>query len=318
MMVILNTLGPIALLMSLGAILRRSGFLPAPFFTQTNKLLFWICLPALLFLKTNEAGSGLFAHANTSVVVTIGMFGVIAVSTLVARLSHYPNAIATAVIQGSFRGNLVYIGLPAIRFASLEIMPEEADAVLDMALLTFAAMVPLYNIAAVIVLTHARGEKMSLKDRAAACLNRTLRNPLVLSCLLGALTGALSLHPPAFIERSAMELADTAFALSLLAVGARLSPRAIGRNWHPVAMGAFFKSLISPAIGLLLGMTGLLTPPEMLVVLILLATPTALSSYVMAEQFGADADTAAGIIALSTATAIPVLALVLVYMQHVA
>jgi predicted permease len=318
MMVVLNTLGPIALLMSLGAILRRSGFLPASFFTQTNKLLFWICLPALLFLKTNQAGTALFAHANTSLVVAAGMFAVIAIATLVAKLCHYPNPVATAVIQGAFRGNLVYIGMPTIRFASREIMPDQSDAVVDMALLTFAAMVPLYNVAAVIVLTHASGQRMSLKERATICLTRTIRNPLVLGCLLGALTGALSLHPPIFIQRSAMELADTAFALSLLAVGARLSPRAIGRNWHPVAVSAIFKSLLSPAVGLAIGLTGLLSPPEMGGGVSLLATPTALSSYLMAEQFGADADTAAGIIALSTATTVPVLALILIYLQHIA
>ena len=318
MMVVLNTLGPIALLMALGALLRRRGFLPALFFTQTNKLLFWICLPALLFLKTNQAGTSLFANSQTSLVVASGMFAVIAITTLVARLNHYPNPVATAVIQGAFRGNLVYIGLPTIRFASREIMPAEADAVLDLALLTFATMVPLYNVAAVIVLTHASGQPMSLRERLTICLKRTMRNPLVLACLLGVLTGALDLHPPTFVRRSAMELADTAFALSLLAVGARLSPRAIGRNWHPVAVSAIFKSLISPAIGLLIGLTGLLTPPEMVVVLILLATPTALSSYLMAEQFGADADTAAGIIALSTATTVPVLAVILIYLQHIA
>jgi hypothetical protein len=58
-MLVVNTIAPIALVILLGAILRRSGFASEKLFLETNRLVFWVGLPCLLFEKTaSAAGQG--------------------------------------------------------------------------------------------------------------------------------------------------------------------------------------------------------------------------------------------------------------------
>ena len=54
-MVVVNTLVPLLALITLGAALRRWNFAQPGFFRETNRLLYWIAMPALLFYQTAEA-----------------------------------------------------------------------------------------------------------------------------------------------------------------------------------------------------------------------------------------------------------------------
>ena len=52
---VLTSILPVCLLVALGALLNRSRFLPDAFFTQLNRLGFWLLLPCLLFCTIARA-----------------------------------------------------------------------------------------------------------------------------------------------------------------------------------------------------------------------------------------------------------------------
>ena len=111
---ILTIVLPIFLVIGLGYFLRRFGFLDEAFLHQTNRLIFYIALPLLLFYKIGTADFS----ANFNGALVIGSVGAIAVAFLLsygyASLRRYPPGARGAFSQGAFRGNLAYIGLAIV------------------------------------------------------------------------------------------------------------------------------------------------------------------------------------------------------------
>jgi len=110
---ILNTLAPVFLLIAIGAGLQRSGFLSPGFLKEANRVTYWLGLPALLFSQL--AGS---FHTGEAARMMLGVMLaatglVIVVGYIAARLLRVPAATGT-LVQGAFRGNLAFVGLPII------------------------------------------------------------------------------------------------------------------------------------------------------------------------------------------------------------
>ena len=56
---VVNAIGPIVLVVGLGAALRAIGLLPVASVTQLNRLVYWVALPCLLVHKTaHPVGEG--------------------------------------------------------------------------------------------------------------------------------------------------------------------------------------------------------------------------------------------------------------------
>lgn len=142
---------------------------------------------------------------------------------------------------------------------------------------------------------------------------RLLKEPIMGATLLGALFLWNGWQTPLWLTHSLELLGQIAIPLMLLTLGvavARLNARHLGR--------ALWLSLLRAAIclgaalgaGLLLGL-----PPVALAVLILqVTTPVAVTSYMMAEKYGADSDAVAGLVIASTLLSVITLPLTLAFL----
>lgn len=311
---VLNTLAPIALLIMAGVALRRTRFAATGFFLDLNRLVYWVALPALLFEKTSQpivSGDEAMRIFGLLLAVT---FACVLLGYLVVRLSSMPAQVGGVFVQGAFRGNLAYIGLPVLLFSLLTPSSETAAEVERAAVLALAPLIPIYNILAVLALLGGRGNNGLPRTVRATVLHmawKVATNPLLLACVAGSLIAVSGITLPAFAHRGLTALGQMALPLSLLAIGASLSIRAVGKHLWPAFGASSVKVFIAPLLGFLLadwfGLTGL----HLRAALIFTACPTAVASYVMAEQLGGDADLAAAIVVLSTMLALPGLALVL-------
>ena len=71
-----NAVMPIVLLVVLGYILKRIGFMPPEFAKKANTIVFRVCLPAMLFLnvyKNDGIGSISMGYAAYAVVVVLAI-----------------------------------------------------------------------------------------------------------------------------------------------------------------------------------------------------------------------------------------------------
>jgi len=307
------TLTPIFLMIALGWALQVRRILPEEFFAGLNVLTFYIGLPALLLVS--------IATSPVEPGPALRIFYVIVAATAAITLLAYPLARMFkldgpgigAFMQASMRGNLAYIGLPVLFYAldsgSGAANSDSAD-LRAVAMLVLAPLVPLYNIACVIILAHHAGG-IGNRPSIAAMARKVATNPLLIACLLGLIIAATGIGMPATLVRTLRPLGQMALPLALLAIGASFTRGGIHRHLRPAIGASLLKVALAPLLGLVCARILGLPPTETKMALIFLACPTAVTSYIMAEQMGADADLAGGAVVASTLLSFVPLALIL-------
>lgn len=145
-MQILNVLAPVFLLIAIGAGLQRSRFVSDNFLKEANRVTYYLGLPALLFSQL--AGSfhdvGGAKLLLGTVLAATGL--VLLTGYLAAWLLRVPAAAAGTFVQGGFRGNLAFVGLPII-YAMPDVPLPGGLSVRTAALVTVAPMMVVYNTA---------------------------------------------------------------------------------------------------------------------------------------------------------------------------
>ncbi len=295
---VLSSLLPIFLIIGLGAVLRTSQFMPPGFFAGLNRLAFYVGLPVLLFsrIATSTIESGPALRILWVLLAATAL--VVALAYVCARRLRLDGGGRGAFVQAALRGNLAYIGLPVILYAMAGDSPA-ASQIETTAMLVLAPLVPIYNIVSIIVLTKAANHP---EDRpgAMALLGRILGNPLLVACLLGLAVAVAGISLPSFLLRTMRPLGQMALPLALLAIGAALTRESLRGRFAPSFAASVLKVVAAPALGWLLGRLFSLPADELRMAMIFLACPTAVTSYVMAQQLGGDEGLAGSSVVLST------------------
>ena len=304
---ILNSLVPVFLIVVLGGVLRRTGFLSAELVQGCNRLCYWVGLPALLFNEIARSHSGFGAHAAAIAVLTLAILLAAALGYGAARLLHTPRGTTATVVQASFRGNLAFVGLPVIWLYAASTGQASGDA--PALLLGVGTLVA--NTVAVIVLLL--GNQSRLDARALRIIGRQLvSNPLIIACVAGALWVMSRQTLPTAAESTLRAVGQIASPLALLGIGATLQATRLGRKGRStVWVASLVKTLPVPLVAYALVMLANLTPWESRAILVYMACPTAAASYLLVEQIGGDRVVAAGAVVLSTLLSFLSLALVL-------
>ncbi len=310
--IVIPTLLPIFLMITLGWGLHVRRLLPEDFFTGLNTLTFYIGLPALLLVGIATSPIQPGPALRIFYVIVVATAVVTAVAYPLARLFRLGGPGTGAFVQAAMRGNLAYIGLPVL-FFTMDANPgiADGDSVRSAAMLVLAPTVPFYNIACVIILAHGAGGA-GKRPSPGELARKVATNPLLIACLLGLLLALTGIGLPETLVRTLRPLGQMALPLALLSIGASFTRGGLRRH-IPSALGAsLLKVAVAPLLGLLLARVFGLAPMETRMALVFLACPTAVTSYIMAEQMGADADLAGGAVVLSTLLGFVPLALILV------
>ncbi|MBE9043844.1 AEC family transporter [Pleurocapsales cyanobacterium LEGE 10410] len=314
-MYILNTLAPVFLIIFLGATLQKTGFLNSQLSRQNNRLVYWIAMPCLLFNKTAQAEIAGDSALRVTLVLLFTAVGCTIFAYLLARLLSLSGASTGAFVQASFRGNLAYIGLPVVSYALTELTAHNSAIgslteaqIQSLAILSIAPLVPAYNALAVFVLVTGskKGKQSWLK-----LLRPILTNPLLLACALGLSWGFLNLPLPLALSKTLQTLGQIALPLALFSIGVSLATTKVtGKVTVPI-IATSIKVVVAPIFGLLLANWLGLSNIETAIALLYLACPTAIASYIMAQQLGGDEVLTSNSIVLSTLLSALSLAIVL-------
>lgn len=296
----LNTVAPVFLTILLGYVLKLRGVLNNEFVSRASTLVFFVGLPAAIVTKMAGANFRAMEYPSATVLFCAVTLGLFALAALLSFVLARPGS-RGAFIQGSFRGNLVIVGLPLVTRA----LGEEAF-LKGLVILAFA--MPLYNILAVAALTFGR------KDASVGSMVRRLvTNPLIIALAAGIAVSLLGLKLPEFVATTGAYLGQMTFPLALLCIGAGMNRKTVAAGLTGTLVATALKSLITPlVVGLLAWRMGL--PAEMVSILtILAATPTAVASFIMARAMDADDRLAGAIVFVTTAVSVVTMSTV-VYM----
>ncbi len=307
-MQILNTLAPVFLLIAVGAALQRSGFVSAGFLKEANRVTYWLGLPALLFsqlVASFHQGDGAGAMLGV-------MFGATCLLVLVAYgvawLMRVPGAATGTFVQGGFRGNLAFVGLPIIY--SLPDTPLAAGmSVRTAAVVTVAPMMVFYNTGGVVVLLLSQ-HKLSWR-MLWPFMRQLATTPPLVATFAGMGFALAGWTLPSAVDKTFSALGEMALPLGLLGVGGSLVTARLGSHWPRPLSAALVKTVLSPVLGWAVGRACGLGGLELKIVMLLMACPTAVVSYTVALELKGDEALASGAIVLSVFTSLVSLAVIL-------
>ena len=281
---------PLLILMLLGVFLRKTGLMDVATYKKLNTLIFKVFLPPLIFYNVYKSELEVAFDGKLILFSVLSVLALFFVLVLLVPMLEKDNKRRGAIIQGIFRSNFVIFGVPL----TTALM---GDAAAGKVAVVVAFVVPLFNFLAVISLEVFRHGKPDIKK----ILKGIVTNPLILASLLGILTTAIGLKLPRVLETAVSDVAKIATPLALIVLGASLDFELLKANSIRVllvtAARLVFVPLVFLGIAILLGFRGV----DIAILLSVFASPTAVSSYAMAQQMGADDALAGQIVASTTA-----------------
>lgn len=282
---ITGALGPLFLLILLGALLGNRRWPSSEFWVQMERVIYFVLFPAMLV--------GTLATADVSQ-VPVGRLALVLLGAMALfgmALWHFRGWLAlepaafTSVFQGAVRFN-TYVGVAGA--AALHGSLGATTAAVAVAL-----MVPIVNVMCVASFVAAGTLGSASVGKSALAL---IKNPLILGCLVGIALNLSGIGLPGWSEDTVSLLGGAALPLGLVAVGVALRPRALLRFDRGVLATNTIKLVLMPVLVLVLAWALGLDPVSRDVALLFAALPTATSAYILARQLGGDAELMAAII----------------------
>lgn len=289
----LNATVPVFAVMIVGYLLRRIGLLNEGFVTVANKFVFKVCLPCMVFLD--------LAQINIQQEFDGAYIGFCAVVTLIsilgtwamAKLCLKDKSEVGAFVQAAYRSSAAILGIAFI---------ENIYGNSGMGPLMIIGAVPLYNVFAVIILTLESNDETVRKDRRRIPMTflNVLKNPIIIGIALGMLASLIKLDLPQMAEKSIQYLGDMASPLALIAIGAGFEGKKALKKVAPTVVASFIK---------LIGLTALFLPiavwmgfrdQKLLALVIMLASPTTPTAYIMAKNMHGDEVLSSSVIVVTT------------------
>lgn len=291
---ILTTIIPIFIVVLVGWLVQRRGFLPEAFVAPANRLVFYVAIPAMMFQAIVKSDLTALLRPGL-ILLTLAVAALTyAVAWLICSVSRIPRSSAGTFIQVSGHGNLGYIGL-AVAFYYLG-----SEGLAHASVIAGFLMILQNTLSIVALQAHAPARSTPRKGKHLLLLRQLLTNPVIVSVLAGMLFSLLALPLPLVVARTLAILSGMALPLALLVIGASLSFDHM-RAHLPQAIGATaVKVLLMPASGWLLFQIFGLPPTQTLPALILLASPTATITYIMAKEMQGNSNLASAAISIST------------------
>lgn len=300
---VLNSLFPVFALILLGRLLKRLSLTGDAFLKTSDRLVYYIFFPALLFWKIGSAPLPTLATWTLCKAALCALFSLYVLSALFIRLAGVSRFKAGSFSQSCYRFN-TYIGMAVIITALGE------NGVTHFGIL-IGMLIPIINVLAVSTLIWFSGEDITLRRRVRMTGKALILNPLILACLAGLCYSASFRTFPVFIENTLRLFSLITLPLALLSIGGSLTLRTL-KGYFPLSLAAaFFKLAAFPLIGFAFltafGVSG--TPFR--TGMIFFALPTSTAIYVLSSQLDSDTDLASAAIVLSTLLSFVSLSIVL-------
>ncbi len=293
-------LAPVATLIAFGHLLTRTRFIAEAGWLAMERLLYFICFPALLFVelaKADFAGQPVLGFGGTLLAAQLLMAGLAAA---LRRPLAMPGPSYTSVVQCVVRWNS-YVALAT---APVLFGPGAAP----LAAIAVAIMVPVANLVSVAALArHGKGRAPGILPTLKALAS----NPLVVACVAGILLNASGLGLPTLLAEPLAMLGKATLALGLLVVGAALQPGAMLARPAWTVVATVGKLLAKPLAALGIGLAAGLDATALGVAVLVCAVPTSTTSYILARLLGGDVELMTSLVTTTTILAIVTMPLVL-------
>lgn len=274
----LNATMPIFFMMVLGFWLKKIKFLDENTTSKLNQLVFKIFLPALLFIDLAKEDFASIWDTKLVVfcfVVTVLSITVAAVLSLLSK----DKAERGEIIQAAYRSGAATLGIV--------FMTNIYDNASMVALMIIGS-VPLYNVAAVVILyltspQNAHHSKAELWKKTA---KNVVTNPIIIGIALGMIWSVFRIPQPVMFTKTITYLGNMASPLALIALGASFEFCDVKEKWKETIGVTCTKLLLWCMIFLPVAIGIGFRDEKLVAILVMLGSATTSSCFIMSKNMG--------------------------------
>lgn len=274
----LNATMPLFIMMMLGFFLKKIHFMDEHSTKVINQLVFKVFLPALLFVDL--AGKDFVSIWDTKMVVFCFVVTVVSIGLATAlSLVSKNQAERGEIIQAAYRSGAATLGI-----AFMTNIYDDAS----MVALMIIGSVPLYNVAAVVVLdlTSPQNESHSGKELWIKTAKNAVTNPIILGILFGMTWSVCRIPQPVIFAKSMTYLGNLASPLALIGLGASFEFCDVKDKWKETMGVTGIKLLLWCIIFLPIAVGIGFREEKLVAILVMLGSATTSSCFIMAKNMG--------------------------------
>ncbi len=289
----LNVVIPLFIVMLVGYISRTLELINDAGLGATNRLLFWIFLPSILFVSVYDTNISkafdlaliLYAVIFSTLIFLVGMILVPTFEKSRERCG--------VIIQALIRGNEVYFGFPII----ISLIGAEYLGTMSMVI---AFAVVLFNAYSIIALEYFRGERVDGKELVC----NIFKNPMILATAFAVFLNLADISIPTMVMAGISSLSQVATPLALFLLGASFNFRSTKGSIKEIMWVCILRLLVLPAIVVVSASFMNFPSTDIVILFVTFGVPTAVSGYSMARELDADYELASQFVVFTSIFAI--------------
>ncbi len=292
MNMIISSLFPVFALLFLGSLLKRFKLTNDDFLKTSDRLVYFIFFPALLFWKIGGSDTDSSVSWNLCISGIASITAVYLISAAALKIFNVPHFKAGTFSQSCYRFN-TYIGM-AIVFNAL------GDEGVKHFGILIGFVIPFINVLAVSTLIWYSGKSVSFRERIWVTVKEIITNPLIIACVTGLLYARSINRFPLFLDNAFRLSASVALPLALLSIGGALTLRSLKGNLFFSVVASIIKLLILPVVGYFMLKLFHVSGIPFQVGMIYFTLPASASIYILSAQLNSDIELASAAVVLST------------------
>ena len=280
---------PLFMILGLGFVLRKKGMFTDDYVARTTNLVYYVLLPAKLFLDIASTDLSTAFDPKYMGVTTVGVIVQFILAWACGSLLCRDKSKQGAFSHACFRGNFAYLSMALLQnIYNSEYVPSTA--------VIMVLVLPLYNIQGVIL--------MSVKEskdgiHVGKIVMSILKNPIVLSLLAGLPFAYFQIELPFVVTKSLSYLQVATSTMALLVVGASIKLDAIQSDLSILLRVSCVKLLLMPAIWAVMAVLAGLTAEQIVTLTVVGSMPSAVNVYIVTDKLGGDGRLACGAVVVT-------------------
>lgn len=276
---------PLFCMMVLGYFLRTIKLFNEPFLKQLNRVCFQVFLPTVLFINIYQSDfQSLFSWK-------LVLFAVLCVTAaflllmLLVPLFTKENKSRGVMIQGIFRSNFILFGIPM----TVSLYGPKNTSVTAILL---AFVIPLYNLLSIIALALFSGTKKSV----LSILKEIFSNPLIVGAAIAFFFVLTKLRLPVVVSDTISDIGKVATPLALIVLGGSFQFKSLKKYPLQLSICVLGKLVLMPLLFIPIGVLAGFRNLELAALFCMFASPTAVSTFTMAQAANANDELAGQIV----------------------
>lgn len=282
---------PVFFMMVLGYVLKKLKWMDEEFAGKINSFVFRVPLPILVFKDLATVDFIEVWDIKFVVFCFLATLASIFLAYVVSTIWK-DKSIQGEFLQASYRSSAAILGIAFI---------QNIYGNAGMGPLMVVASVPLYNMAAVLILTLLGKEQRQMdKEMLVKTLKGIITNPIIIGIVLGFVWSLLRIPMPYSMEKTVTNVANIATPLGLMAMGASFDWKKAFAKMKPALTAVSIKLVGFVLIFLPIAIRMGFREEKLVALLVMLGSATTISCYVMAKNMGHEGTLTSSVIMLTT------------------